>query len=59
MLGRVTGVIGSLAALEAIRAIVPFGDDPAGKLLLADALRLRFRTIRCPRTPAAPPAARP
>ena len=51
VLGALTGIIGSLAALEAIRAIVPFGEDSAGKLLLADALSLRFRTLRLPKDP--------
>ena len=36
VLGPVTGVLGSLAALETIRAIVPFGEDSAGKLLLVE-----------------------
>lgn len=54
VLGAMTGVMGSLAALEAIRAIVPFGDDAAGKLLLADALSLRFRTIQLPKDPGCP-----
>ena len=54
VLGAMTGVMGSLAALEAIRALVPFGDDPAGKLLLADALSLRFRTIQLPKDPGCP-----
>jgi len=51
VLGAMAGVMGSLAALEVIRAIVPFGDDSAGKLLLADALSLRFRTIALPKDP--------
>ena len=51
ILGPVTGVIGSLAALEVLRAVHPFGDDPAGRLLLADLLSLRFRTIRLPKDP--------
>ena len=51
VLGPVTGMLGSLAALEAIRAIVPFGDDPAGKLLLADLLGWRFRTLTLPKDP--------
>jgi molybdopterin/thiamine biosynthesis adenylyltransferase len=51
VLGPVTGVIGSLAALEVLRAVAPFGDDPAGKLLLIDLLALRFRTIRLPKDP--------
>ena len=51
VLGALTGVMGSLAALEAIRAIVPFGEDSAGKLLLVDALSLRFRTLTLPKDP--------
>lgn len=51
VLGPLTGVLGSLAALEVIRAIVGFGEDPAGKLLLVDALSFRFRTIAMPKDP--------
>ena len=51
VLGAMTGVMGSLAALEAMRAIVGFGDDSAGKLLLVDALAFRFRTIALPKDP--------
>lgn len=51
VLGAMAGVMGSLAAFEVIRAIVPFGDDSAGKLLLADALSLRFRTLSLPKDP--------
>ena len=57
MLGALTGVMGSLAALEAIRAIVPFGEDSAGKLLLVDALSLRFRTLTLPKDPGCPSCA--
>jgi molybdopterin-synthase adenylyltransferase len=51
VLGPLTGVLGSLAALEAIRAITGFGEDPAGKLLLIDALAFRFRTVTMPKDP--------
>jgi adenylyltransferase/sulfurtransferase len=57
VLGPMTGVAGSLAALEAIRAIVPFGDDPAGRLLMIDALGFRFRTIALPKDPGCPACA--
>lgn len=57
VLGALTGVMGSLAALEAIRAIVPFGEDSAGKLLLVDALALRFRTLTLPKDPGCPSCA--
>ncbi|WP_347270143.1 HesA/MoeB/ThiF family protein [Rhizorhabdus histidinilytica] len=51
VLGALTGVMGSLGAIEAVRAITGFGDDPAGRLLLVDALAFRFRTIAVPKDP--------
>ena len=51
VLGAMAGVMGSLAAIEAIRCIVPFGEDSAGKLLIADALSMRFRTLNLPKDP--------
>ncbi len=57
MLGALTGVVGSLAALEAIRQITGFGQDSAGKLLLIDALSLRFRTLTLPKDPGCPTCA--
>ncbi|WP_448663728.1 HesA/MoeB/ThiF family protein [Sphingomonas sp. CJ20] len=54
VLGALTGIMGSLAALEAIRACTPFGEDSAGKLLLVDALALRFRTLALPKDPGCP-----
>ncbi|GAA4764389.1 molybdopterin-synthase adenylyltransferase MoeB [Stakelama sediminis] len=57
VLGALTGMMGSLAAIEAVRAIVPFGEDSAGKLLLVDALSLRFRTLTLPKDPGCPACA--
>ena len=51
VLGALTGVVGSLAAMEAVRAITGFGEDSAGRLLLIDALAFRFRTIAMPKDP--------
>ncbi|ODU21717.1 MAG: molybdopterin biosynthesis protein MoeB [Sphingomonas sp. SCN 67-18] len=51
VLGALTAVVGSLAALEAIRQIGGLGEDGAGRLLLIDALTLRFRTIALPKDP--------
>lgn len=51
VLGPVTGVLGSMAALETIRQIVPFGEDSAGRLVLMDFLSLRFRTLALPKDP--------
>jgi adenylyltransferase/sulfurtransferase len=57
VIGALTGLMGSLAALEVIRAIVPFGEDSAGKLLIADTLALRFRTLTLPKDPGCPACA--
>ena len=51
VLGALTGVLGSLAAMETIRALTGFGEDSAGKLLIVDALALRFRTITLAKDP--------
>ena len=54
VIGALTGAMGSLAALEVIRALVPFGADMAGRLLIADLLSMRFRTLDVPKDPACP-----
>ena len=51
VLGALTGVIGSLAALEALREIVGFGETLAGRMLLYDALAGRMRTLALPKDP--------
>jgi molybdopterin/thiamine biosynthesis adenylyltransferase len=51
VMGALTGMMGSMAAMEVVRAITGFGDDPAGKLLLVDALAFRCRTITVPKDP--------
>ncbi len=51
VLGALTGVMGSLGAMEVIRALTGFGDEPAGRLLLVDALAFRFRTISVAKDP--------
>jgi molybdopterin-synthase adenylyltransferase len=46
VLGALTGVVGSMMALEVLREIVGFGESLVGRLLLIDALTMRFETIR-------------
>lgn len=58
VIGALTGVMGSLAALEVIREIVPFGEGMAGRLLVADLLSMRFRTMTVPKDAACPACAR-
>ncbi|MEQ9152542.1 MAG: HesA/MoeB/ThiF family protein [Parvibaculaceae bacterium] len=46
VIGALTGVVGSLQALEVIKEITGAGTSLAGKLLIYDALDTRFRTVR-------------
>ncbi|MCA0016012.1 molybdopterin-synthase adenylyltransferase MoeB [Mesorhizobium sp. B292B1B] len=46
VLGVLTGVIGTLQAMEAIKLITGIGEPLIGRLLLYDALAARFETIR-------------
>lgn len=52
VLGAAAGLAGSWAALEAIRQIVGFGGDSAGKLHVFDALEPALRTLRIAKDPA-------
>lgn len=52
VLGAMAGIAGSWAAMEAIRQIAGFGDDPAGKLHIFDGLKPAMRTIRIVKDPA-------
>jgi molybdopterin-synthase adenylyltransferase len=45
ILGALTGVVGSMMALEVIREIVGFGDGLVGRLLMIDARAMRFETL--------------
>jgi adenylyltransferase/sulfurtransferase len=54
VLGVLPGLIGTIQATEAIKLIVGAGETLAGRLLLVDALRMSFRTIRLARDPECP-----
>jgi molybdopterin-synthase adenylyltransferase len=54
ILGALTGVIGSLVALEVIREIVGFGEGLVGRLLMIDARAMRFETLNYAWDPANP-----
>jgi len=45
VMGALCGVMGSLQAIEVIRQITPFGTPLIGKLLMVDALDMRFEMI--------------
>ena len=59
ILGALTGVVGSLQALEEIKEIVGFGEGLVGRLLLYDARTTRFETIRYRWNPANPLTGKP
>lgn len=46
IVGALTGVIGTLMAMEAIKIIVGIGEPLVGRLLMYDALSARFETVR-------------
>lgn len=54
VLGVLPGIIGSIQALETIKWILGAGDLLIGRLLLFDALKLRFRELQLRKDPACP-----
>jgi len=54
VLGVLPGIIGALQANEAIKLIIGQGDPLIGRLLLFDALRLRFRELKLRKDPQCP-----
>ena len=54
VLGVLPGLIGTVQATETIKLLLGIGDTLAGRLLLVDALRMRFRTIELERDPECP-----
>ena len=54
ILGALTGVVGSMMALEVIREIVGFGQGLTGRLLMIDARAMRFETLSYVWDPANP-----
>jgi adenylyltransferase/sulfurtransferase len=49
VLGVLPGVVGTIQATEAIKLLTGAGETLAGRLLLFDALRMTFRTMKVPR----------
>ncbi len=54
VLGPVTGVMGTLAAIEVCKEVLGIGDSLAGRLLVWDALAVCFRVISVPADPSCP-----
>ena len=54
VLGVLPGIIGTVQATEAIKLVTGLGESLTGRVLLYDALRMRFREITLPRDPECP-----
>ena len=54
VLGVLPGIVGSLQALETIKLIIGKGDPLIGRLLLFDALHLKFRELKLRKNPECP-----
>ncbi|CAN5233807.1 molybdopterin-synthase adenylyltransferase MoeB [soil metagenome] len=54
VLGVLPGIIGSIQAAETIKLLLGLGDSLAGRLVVFDALAMRFREIALRRDPACP-----
>jgi len=54
VLGVLAGTIGVLQAAEAVKEILGIGDTLADRLLIYDALEMKFRKVSRPKNPACP-----
>ena len=54
VLGVLPGIVGCIQANEAVKLLLGVGETLVGRLLLFDALRMRFREMRLRKDPACP-----
>ncbi|MDH3526096.1 MAG: molybdopterin-synthase adenylyltransferase MoeB [Gammaproteobacteria bacterium] len=54
VLSPLVGIIGSLQALEAVKVALSLGQDLCGRLVVFDAYRHEWRTLKVPRDPGCP-----
>jgi len=54
VLGVLPGIIGSIQAIEAIKVLLGRGDTLVGRLLVFDAMRMRFRELKLRKNPECP-----
>jgi len=54
VLGVLPGIIGTIQTTEALKLILGIGESLAGRLLLVDALRMSFRTLKLRKDPECP-----
>src|SRR6266705_651044 len=54
VLGVLPGIVGSIQAIEAIKLLLGRGDTLIGRLLVFDALRMKFRELKLRKNPEGP-----
>jgi adenylyltransferase/sulfurtransferase len=54
VLGILPGLLGTIQATETIKLVLGIGEPLVGRLLLVDALRMSFRTLKLRKDPACP-----
>ena len=54
VMGALAGMIGTMAALEAVRALTGFGSSLTGRLAIVDMLDRRWREVGVPKDPQCP-----
>jgi adenylyltransferase/sulfurtransferase len=54
VIAPITGIIGSIQALETLKLIMGIGTPLTGKLLLIDGLSMEINTLRLKKNPACP-----
>ncbi len=54
VLGALTGLVGSIQAVETLKLILGIGESLSSRLLLIDALSMDFRQVRIPKNPKCP-----
>ncbi len=52
VIAPITGIVGSIQALEAIKVLLEIGQTLTGRLLLLDGLKMQWQTMRLPRNPS-------
>ncbi|MGH8551512.1 MAG: HesA/MoeB/ThiF family protein [Methylococcales bacterium] len=59
VIAPLTGIIGSIQALEAIKILSNVGEPLAGRLLILDALNMEWNTLRLSKNPSCPTCSQP
>jgi len=54
VLGVLPGLVGTIQATETVKQILGVGESLVGRLLLIDALRMEFRTVKLRKSPTCP-----